>query len=439
MSTCTECFQALGCFDYNAANKISNKIIRINAIGSILVTITKCEQSYTSFEYLKTNKFFRKDDYLNTEVINLINILIKSTPPINPNHNEDHIDPDYLMRLCRDLKNFIKIRQEQISIYRAISTHFSNFNSDYIIDEIEAYKEKAENFKLVENLGPLGIGVERELTILRYLFIAQKAITAYDFKNSTIFLYNAKSYLSSWKEICSQQVYSEKSSKIEEPTSAFAFSALYNVFSDKLTKNGKRTNESPNNMQWIENFLCNLTSKMTLYFMNILLERENVIGGDIKSLWKDTTINYHKEIKDLLRQTGANHIALIYEVTEDIPFHEDGYGYGGTKYKTPEGKNSFPFIYSFPKEKPEQHQPNIISIIQNNKRLSPFTISAPSHFYDNKVGRDYYYIRIDDHVWLIIIFSEKHSIPNNALESIMSLSRRLSGVEILNSLQKFSE
>ncbi|CAG8594547.1 4064_t:CDS:2 [Diversispora eburnea] len=301
MSTCTECFQALGCFDYNAANKISNKIIKINNIGTILATITRCEQSYTSFEYLKTSKFFRRDDYLNTEFINSINNLIKSTPPIP--HNEDHIDPGYLMKLCKDLKNFIRIRQEQISIYRTISTHFSNLNSDHIIDQIEACKEKAENLKLIGNLGPLGIGVERELTILGYLFKAQKEIIAYDFKNSTIFLYNAKSNLSSWKEICSQQVY--------------------------------------------------------------------------------------------------------------------------------------------PEEKPEQHQPNIISIIQdnkNNKRLSPFTTSTPGQFYDNKIGRYYYYIRIDDHVWLIIILPpEKHSIPNNAIESIMSLSKRLSGFEILNNLQKFGE
>ena len=41
--------------------------------------------------------------------------------------------------------------------------------------------------------------------------MARKAIVTYNFKDSAIFLYTAKSKLSSWKEVCSQQVYPEVS------------------------------------------------------------------------------------------------------------------------------------------------------------------------------------------------------------------------------------
>lgn len=62
MKEMKEYFQALGCFDYNAANKIANRITKTNStIGQILLMIAKCEQSYTSLEYLKI-KFFRRED-----------------------------------------------------------------------------------------------------------------------------------------------------------------------------------------------------------------------------------------------------------------------------------------------------------------------------------------------------------------------------------------
>jgi len=46
-------------------------------------------------------------------------------------------------------------------------------------------------------------------------------------------------------------------------------------------------------MQWLGKFLSNLTARMTMYFMHVLLEREMVLGGDLRSLWKKVDVDYH--------------------------------------------------------------------------------------------------------------------------------------------------
>ncbi|RIA88742.1 hypothetical protein C1645_774142 [Glomus cerebriforme] len=431
-----EHFQALGCFDFGAAHKSSNKIPKSSSyVGSMLQILTRCEQSYTTLDYLKSNKLFRrKDDHLYTlynDALNSVKNLYKLPPPTST-INGEQLDVDDLRKTLQD---FIEIRQSQILIYRSIPAHFSNINDEKIVDETERVIIKAEEYRLNETLGPLGVGVESELTILKYLFMARKAIVTYNFKDSAVFLYTAKSKLSSWKEVCSQQVYPEKKSSNRNEESTSAFSALQSFFSsEKQLKQVKRGNDSPNNMQWLEKFLSNLTARMTLYFMHVLLERETILGGDIKSLWKRVDIDYHGIIRNYQKKSGAISILLIYEVSDDVPFYLQGYVGSGIQYDKPTGLNSFPCIYCSPKEKPENHLPNIISVMQDKdpKKETPFNRNTPIHFFDKTLGYSYYFIRIDEFVSLVIIFEKQ--TDNSAPEFIMELANKLSGVEILTSL-----
>ncbi|CAH1767277.1 11924_t:CDS:10, partial [Entrophospora sp. SA101] len=368
-----EFFQALGCFDYNAANKLSTKISKLNVIlGNLFTTLIKCEQSYTSLEYVKT-KSTKKEE-------------VRS-----------------LIELSENLQDFIKIRQSQILIYQAIPINFPNINPESLVKEIEEVLTKINEIKLNEKLGPLGIGVEKEVFLLKHLFLARKAIAYYNFKDSTINLFKAKINLTSWKDICSQQIYSEKSSsKSEESTSSF-FQSFFSSSSDKQTKNIKRGNDSPNHIKWLEKFLTSLTAKMTLYFMDILLEREKS-PTNIKSLWRRIDIDYYGLIRNFQKKSGALSILLIYEVSDDIPFYPQGYVCGGLKYEKPIGLSSFPCIYSYPKETPSNHWANIISIM-HDKDPSKHTL-----------------------------FNHNSTRDNNTIDFITSLAKKLSDLEILTSL-----
>lgn len=70
----------------------------------------------------------------------------------------------------RDVSLIIQIIQKFLSCsfkvqfvsfsYRSIPTHFSNINDEKIVNDIEPVRSKAEEHRLNEKLGPLGIGVE---------------------------------------------------------------------------------------------------------------------------------------------------------------------------------------------------------------------------------------------------------------------------------------
>ena len=69
------------------------------------------------------------------------------------------------------------------------------------------------------------------------------------------------------------------------------------------------------------------------------------------------------------------------------------------------------------------------------KKETPFNKTKPNHFYDKSTGSAYYFIRVDDFVSLVVIFLEKHTSPDNTTsESVMDLANKLSGVEVLASL-----
>lgn len=84
--------------------------------------------------------------------------------------------------------------------------------------------------------------------------------------------------------------------------------------------------------------------------------------------------------------------------------------------------------------------PNIISIMQDKdpNRETPFSRTTPHYFHDITVGNSYYFIRIDEFVSLVIIFEKQEKQPkqpdNNVLEFIMDLASKLSGKEVLESL-----
>ncbi|CAG8737002.1 4109_t:CDS:2, partial [Acaulospora morrowiae] len=373
------------------------------SMGSILISIVKCEQSYTSFEYLKM-KFFRRDhNKMYADINNSIRNFIKSPP--------DQPDVDRLVKICQNLKNFLRIRQEQIIIYREIPIYFQNVMSENFTDKIEACKEKVGEFKITECMGSLGVGVEKELTILKYLFMGRKAIIEYNLEASVIFLYKVKSLISSWKEICSQQIYSEQ--KSEETGSTLQAIQAFFIAPDRHVKRG---HNSPNHILWLEKFLNNLISKMSLYFMRIFLGRETAMGADVRSLLRRINPDYHSAIRNFRNR----HISLVYEITDE-PFHENGYNLAG--------EGSFRFIYSCEDKIPMDHLPKIISIIQENNEKKGASLDKSEPVCVKDQNACYYFIHVEHHVYLVAISERTEKVDSSTMEFITTLARRLDGTE----------
>ncbi|CAG8500247.1 3140_t:CDS:2 [Acaulospora colombiana] len=160
------------------------------------------------------------------------------------------------------------------------------------------------------------------------------------------------------------------------------------------------------------------------------------MGGDLRSSWKKINPDHYATIKSF-RSRGVLYVSLIYEIT-DVPFHENGYIGTGVDYEKPSGKDSFRFIFSYPEENPD-HLPKIASIIQEKDETRETPLTKNEAIYEKCDNACYYLIRIDHHVCLVVISERMERADSGTLEFITTLAKKLSGLEVLNILQKFAE
>ncbi|RUS22081.1 hypothetical protein BC937DRAFT_90495 [Endogone sp. FLAS-F59071] len=465
---CGECITALGCFDYNAAYKSAGKILKSSqVVGNVLLKLINCEGMFTQLSFLKPKGFMRKDDLLNTLYISLGDEVSREAESLDHaiqfgygSHADDH----KIVILFRAFESLIKLRQSQIHIYRAIATTLpENPNSTAILDDIAGLQHMYDRMGMDGQLGLLGAGVGKEVIMLRSLMLARDAITDFNFKDACINLYIGKKEFEEWQKMIQAQDYAEvglirvvlsdhthrilkasvKSLDLKD-TSSWRFS-LFSAATEKPTKSVRRIGAStsagdaslPHTMQWHARLLSSLISKMTLYFMNILLDKERTANPDESAavLWKGLEVDYHGQIYTFRRRFGALSISFIYEVTPDTPFYPQGYMCADTPYEQPTGVHSFPFIYAYP-EQPKDHLPNIISIIQGSRaKLSEYR-AGPVHFFDRKIGYTYYLLRVDSHVYMLVIYLDRHiNRDTTTIEFMDAVAGGLRGTEVFKDMR----
>ncbi|KAI8647812.1 hypothetical protein BD408DRAFT_1684 [Parasitella parasitica] len=436
---CLYTMKALGAFDYTAANKLILKIGKVYPpLGNILTKLSTCESSFTQLQFLRSRWFvMRKDASVEAVYANIASELPKEILNIVTAASLSNQDKNSIIVIMDALTKFCNIRREMITLYQSILAQSIKGEFGDILVEIEAMQKKTVELVLHKDLALLGLGLEKEINILTCVIRARTAITNYAFQDACMALYQTKQDLSDWKRLCQEQDYPDKSSsrpdEIKE-TSTWRF-PLFGQSESKM--HHKQGDIWPNTIRWHARVLGNLTAKMTLFFNNILLEKESVVTEEDpeKSLWKGLRIDYYEQISTFKRKFGALSVSLVYEVTADIPFYPQGYVCPGTTYEPPQGIHSFPFIYSHPKEPPNKHLPNIISIIQGSKHKLNDPRSGPVHFFDSTISSTYYLMRIDKHVVMVIIYLDKHSHREPAtMEFLTNIVTSLRGSTVIEEL-----
>ncbi|KAG2198077.1 hypothetical protein INT47_011912 [Mucor saturninus] len=443
MEDCQHILKALGAFDYVAATKLISKITKAyQPIGNIFTRLCSCESSFTQLQFLRSRWFvMRKDTSVEIVYTNLaselpkeiLNITTATSSLSNTDKNHLIVVMDALTKLCH-------IRRDMINLYQAILAQSIKGEFDEILNDMEALQTKTLDLNLSKNLSVLGVGVEKEIKILTCLLRARTAITNYAFQEACIALFQLKGDLTEWKRICQEQDYPEKSSTRPDDTkelSTWRFPLFGTGQSE--SKVHKQGDIWPNTIRWHARVLGNLTSKMTLYFNTILLEKESIVSDQDpeKTLWKGLRIDYYEQISTFKKKHNAYSIGLVYEVTHDTPFYPQGYVCcpKTTPYEPPQGIHSFPFIYCHPKEPPNKHLPSIISIIQGSKHKLSDPRSGPVYFYDHTIGSTYYMMRVDKHAVCVIIYLDKHLNREPAtVEFITNIVTSLRGSTVIEEL-----
>ncbi|KAI9251877.1 hypothetical protein BDA99DRAFT_548449 [Phascolomyces articulosus] len=444
----TSTWNALGAFDYIAANKFATRFLRVyQPFSHLLVKLTNCENLYTQLSFLKPKWYYMRKDPATEDINKEIAVLENQ----NTLTEEDTTTP--LLAILHALVDLCRVRQTFIHLYQALlHSHHKNDTSSFqsVLKDLESLEQKQQRWHEQDHLGLLGLGVVKEIRILHALLKARQAIIDYAFQDACIALFHCKQNLNEWKMACQEQEDEEKSNTttqqvVHEPTWKTmlfgGFTSSSNILhSSSLEGGGKHLEDAwPNTIRWFGKYLDNLYAKMTLYFHNILLEKEKLITEDDpeKALWKGIKIDYHEQICTFRKRFGAHCVGLLYEVTS-VPFYPQGYVLSGTPYEPPQGIHSFPFIYCQPNEPPKEHMPNIISILQGSRNKLSDPKAKPVYFFDSKISSTYYLAQVDDHVVLVVIYFERQIQQREptTLEFMSTMVTSLRGTSVLADLSR---
>ncbi|CAO3640223.1 unnamed protein product [Mucor fragilis] len=317
---CLSTLKALGAFDYAAANKLILKISKTyQPLASILTRLSSCESSFTQLQFLRSRWFvMRKDTSVEVIYANIASELPKEILNIVSAAALSNQDKNSIIVIMDALTKFCHIRRDMINLYQSILAQSIKGEFDSILIEMESIQKRTVELNLQKDLALLGLGVEKEMSILTCLIRARTAITNYAFQDACIALYQTKQDLTDWKRLCQEQDYPEKSSsrpdEIKE-ASTWRFPLFGGGQSEvrtlqcprkKLETQQKHSQSKlhhkqgdiwPNTIRWHARVLGNLTAKMTLFFNTILLEKESVVSDEDpeKSLWKGLRIDYYEQ------------------------------------------------------------------------------------------------------------------------------------------------
>ncbi|OAQ36409.1 hypothetical protein K457DRAFT_150657 [Linnemannia elongata AG-77] len=346
---------------------------------------------------------------------------------------EDQSAADHVV-LYTILRELCSLRMALIGIYRMLSMSTVDIDVKGILPETERVLQLYETGTVEIQNSVLGLGIECEIQLLRHSLLIDRAIAEYDLQKSVTHLHLARVALSEWRRLSLEQEYSEKSYHRPEETTWRQYNIFASVEEKSKSAVKAKFNLQPNHLLWLHRWIASEKSKMTIYFMDNLLEKEQAMGGDERSLWAGIDPDMHGMVRTFRRKAGAHSISLVYEISRDVRFSTSGFVSANAPYEAPTGLNSFPCIYSYPPEPPRDHWPNIISIMQGS--FSILRQFRSQYFYDRKIGCTYYVARADQHVSIVIIYLDKHPQPDTgAMDFLQLLASKLRHTDVLTALR----
>ncbi|KAG0285403.1 hypothetical protein BGZ98_005516, partial [Dissophora globulifera] len=242
------------------------------------------------------------------------------------------------------LRELCSLRMALINIYRTLSLSTVEIEVSTLLAETDHTLQLFDSNTLEIQMSVLGQGIACEIRALKHTLLMDRAVSEYDIQNSATNLHLALVSLSDWKRMSSEQDYADKSVHRPEETSwrltffGVGSSSSNNQLSgssgtgggggaggggggagasgggvsgggggggDEKSKpstssagagsssNKNKFNLQPNHIQWLERWVASEKSKMTIYFMDLLLEKEQAMGGDERSVWANTDPDMH--------------------------------------------------------------------------------------------------------------------------------------------------
>ncbi|PIK36744.1 putative UPF0536 protein C12orf66-like, partial [Apostichopus japonicus] len=136
------------------------------------------------------------------------------------------------------------------------------------------------------------------------------------------------------------------------------------------------------------------------------------------------------------KKTDANYIILVFD-THGSQYTGHGYHFPVGFTEPPTGLDSFPAVFSYPRDKPIHLWPNVVMLLSES---SGGNVERPTYCYDMQQQITYFIIKVDIKMSLLLVFeakkSEKDTNISNFLQDMASCLR---GTRLLSNLRQGSK
>jgi len=193
-----------------------------------------------------------------------------------------------------------------------------------------------------------------EIELMSKLLLTQKNISLFKFKDALFLIYQCK---------CELEALEHKYTPIDEE---MANPLTYSLF------------------LYFKTFHSLLTAKACFYFRNGLFSRGE---NDIQNIRPE--LDYHTKVTHFVTKTKCYNVSVVVHMPQ----------------KAASGTLSWPRVYSYPEDsQPDTHWPNVISLIQEQKKYLSNFKNPPYFIYDTKVHSTYFIAKADRTVFVVTIF-----------------------------------
>ncbi|PIK43075.1 putative UPF0536 protein C12orf66-like [Apostichopus japonicus] len=413
--------------DRDKMTKISNAPLLISLLN-VINYLAIAEKSYLALTFLEQKWFVRRESGkgIYTQASSeLQKIEQRSKPHLLQAPRQDGLE--YLVsHIAEQLAQFVKARQEMMDFYMKlcnpkVETDYSEMST--ILDTIcERYKNSFHH----PLLAPLKNSWTLETDIILSLLQARTAMSHWHFLPSLLRLHDAHTKLEVWGSPF----------KAKEPKKKL--SAYVSV----------KNNVIPSLMCWLMRFYLALISKFSFYFHETLSKQSP--PADIKSHLSNLSMDYTailrtfpyldslplSRVVTFQKKTDANYIILVFD-THGSQYTGHGYHFPVGFTEPPTGLDSFPAVFSYPRDKPIHLWPNVVMLLSES---SGGNVERPTYCYDMQQQITYFIIKVDIKMSLLLVFeakkSEKDTNISNFLQDMASCLR---GTRLLSNLRQGSK
>jgi hypothetical protein len=166
---------------------------------------------------------------------------------------------------------------------------------------------------------------------------------------------------------------------------------------------------------WMRQFYCLLLAKFTLYHHQALALQSP--AGDAKLA---VELDLYAKLVHFQKHMNATVVSVIFDTNgSSCVYQGQGYCIPDPKAERPSGLSSYPAIVAIPTEVGIEHWPSVVCLLtEKSQHLDQKP--NPLQFFDEKTESLYVVTKIEDKMYLLLIFKSRRHKSDSAVGSFLS-------------------